>query len=212
MDVHPPENPIRTWKDFFLHLLTITIGLFIALTLESAIESMHHRHLVRDARENLQREIDGNHKRFAANARDIQLNRTQLARDLDQLREIHDGKQLQNAELSWTWHWNSYGNAAWETTKESGAVPYMDPRSISTYTWIYAQQEYVNATALDLFNEETRVNAALVVAKDPSKLIPTEVERLMIRSAEIDLALTSLEAVMKALDDMYGDALTKPPV
>jgi hypothetical protein len=128
------------------------------------------------------------------------------------LREIHDGKQLQNAELSWISHWNSYGNAAWETAKESGAVPYMDSRAISTYTWIYAQQEYVNATALNLFDEETRVNAALVVAKDPSKLIPTEVERLMIRSAEIDLALATLEAVMKALDDMYGDALTEPLV
>jgi hypothetical protein len=43
MDVHPPHLPIHTWKDFLLHLLTITIGLFIALTLEASIESIHHR-------------------------------------------------------------------------------------------------------------------------------------------------------------------------
>jgi hypothetical protein len=50
MDLHPPHQPIHTLKDFLLHLLTITVGLFIALTLEAAIESLHHRHLVRDAR------------------------------------------------------------------------------------------------------------------------------------------------------------------
>jgi hypothetical protein len=46
VDVHLPEKSIRTWKDFLLHLLTITIGLFIAFTLEAAVQSMHHRHLV----------------------------------------------------------------------------------------------------------------------------------------------------------------------
>ena len=50
MDVQPPHQPVRGWKDFALHLLTITIGLFIALSLEAAVQSLHHRHLVRDAR------------------------------------------------------------------------------------------------------------------------------------------------------------------
>jgi hypothetical protein len=36
VDVSPPPQPIGSWKDFLLHLLTITIGLFIALTPEAA--------------------------------------------------------------------------------------------------------------------------------------------------------------------------------
>ena len=39
MDVHPLHHAPRTWRDFFLHLLTITIGLFIALTLQAAVET-----------------------------------------------------------------------------------------------------------------------------------------------------------------------------
>jgi hypothetical protein len=35
MDVSPQYQPIHSWRDFLLHLLTITIGLFIALTLEA---------------------------------------------------------------------------------------------------------------------------------------------------------------------------------
>ena len=49
MDVHPVHHAPLTWRDFFVQLLMITIGLFIALTLQAAVESLHHRHLVRDA-------------------------------------------------------------------------------------------------------------------------------------------------------------------
>jgi hypothetical protein len=210
VDVHPPEKSIRTWKDFLLHLLTITIGLFIALTLEAAVESMHHRHLVREARVNLRSEVENNHQLYAKNAAELQRNRIELAHDLEQLRALRDGKQLSNPKLSWTLDWSGYGDAAWKTAKESGAVPYMDSRSISDYTWLYSQQEYVTSMALTLLNEESRVNAVLVVAQEPSKLIPTEIESLMIRTAEIDLEASVLQTWMKALDDMYERALSKP--
>jgi hypothetical protein len=210
VDVHLPEKSIRTWKDFLLHLLTITIGLFIALTLEAAVESMHHRDLVRDARESLRSEIQDNRQLYAKNAQELQLNRIQLAQDIAQLRELRDGKPLPDPKLSWTSNWNGYGDAAWKTAKESGAVPYMDSRSISDYTWLYDQQAYVMSMALTLLNEETRVNAVLVVAQQPSKLTPAEIESLLIRTAEIDLGTSTLETWMKALDDMYARALAKP--
>jgi hypothetical protein len=209
VDVHPPRQSIHTWKDFLLHLLTITIGLFIALTLEAAVESAHHRHLVRDAHENLRREIERNHKVYADNVRDLRLNRNQLARDIDQLRELRNGKKLENPDLSWTWNWDSYGDAAWKTARESGAVAYMDSGWISTYSWVYTQQEYVNSTALAVVNEEIRASAPLEVAKDPSKLSPAEIETLLIKSAEIYLSFATLETIMKALDDMYAEALKR---
>jgi hypothetical protein len=49
MDVQPPQQPIHSVKDFLLHLLTITVGLLIALALEAAVQYLHHRSLVRDA-------------------------------------------------------------------------------------------------------------------------------------------------------------------
>jgi hypothetical protein len=210
VDVHLPEKSIRTWKDFLLHLLTITIGLFIALTLEAAVESMHHRHLVREARTNLRSEIEINHQFYAKNAQELQMNRIQLAHDLDQLRELRDGRQLSDPKLSWSLNWNGYGDAAWKTAKAGGAVPHMDSRSISDYTWLYDQQEYVMSMALTLQNEDSRVNAVLVVAREPSKLNPAEIDSLLIRTAEIDLDASRLETWMKALDDMYARALTKP--
>jgi hypothetical protein len=79
------------------------------------------------------------------------------------LRELRKGKKLENPNLSWAWSWDSYGDAAWRTARESGAVSYMDSAWISAYTGIYLQQEYVDSTALAIVNEETRAGAPLKV-------------------------------------------------
>jgi hypothetical protein len=44
MDVHAPHEAIHTWKDFWIHLGTITIGLLIAISLEQSVEALHHLH------------------------------------------------------------------------------------------------------------------------------------------------------------------------
>ena len=61
MDIHPP-HPIHTWKDFGVQLVTITAGILIALSLEGVRESLHDRALVREARENIRREITDNQR------------------------------------------------------------------------------------------------------------------------------------------------------
>jgi hypothetical protein len=203
MDVHPPHQPIHTWKDFLLHLLAITVGLFIALTLEAAVESLHHRHLVRDARENLQREIATNQEQHAMNARWIQENREQLGRDIQQLRGLRKGNKLDPATLSWHWHWNSFSGIAWRVAHDSGAVSYMDPKLISSYSWIYLQQDYVNSTALQIVIDESKAGAALEAANDPANLTAVEIQSLLQKSAEIDLSLATLQTMMKGLEDMY---------
>lgn len=44
MEVHPPDHPIFTWKQFFLHMSTVCLGLLIAIGLDQAVEFAHHRH------------------------------------------------------------------------------------------------------------------------------------------------------------------------
>jgi hypothetical protein len=207
MDVNPPLQPVHSWRDFLVHLVTITIGLFIALTLEASIESIHHRHLVRDAHSNLRQEIAANHALYARNLREMQQNRDRLMRDLDQLRQLRDGKVPEHPDLSWRWAWDSYNEAAWNTARDSGAVPYMNTDWISLYSSLYAQQQYINATAHSILAEETRAAAALEVAGTPSRLTAAQIEALLIKSAEIDLSFASLETTMKALDDWYAEAL-----
>lgn len=39
MEVHPPEHPIFTWKQFFSHMAVIVLGLLIAIGLEQTVET-----------------------------------------------------------------------------------------------------------------------------------------------------------------------------
>jgi len=53
LDVHPPHSPAHTWKDFFIHIATITVGLLIAVGLEQTVEAIHHAHQRQELREAL---------------------------------------------------------------------------------------------------------------------------------------------------------------
>ena len=60
LDVHPPHEAAHTWKDFFIHIATIVVGLLIAVGLEQTVESLHNAHLRNELREQLRRESRDN--------------------------------------------------------------------------------------------------------------------------------------------------------
>ncbi len=60
LDVHPPHAPTHTWKDFFIHVGTICVGLLIAVGLEQTVEAIHHRHLRHELEEQLHAEAEHN--------------------------------------------------------------------------------------------------------------------------------------------------------
>ncbi len=210
MDVHPPHQPIHGWRDFFIHLGTITIGLCIALALESAAEAIHHRTIVREAHERLQREIQANRAQYAKNAQRLQSNRENLKRDIAVLLELRSGHKPADLRMHWGWDWDAYDDSAWRVARDVGAIPYMDPASLARYSDVYGQQEYVNQFAIAIFGDESKTPAPLLVTGDPAKLLPGEIESVLIGSAEIDARLGTLQSMMKGLDDLYAAARENP--
>jgi len=55
IDIHVPQAT-HTWKDFWIHLGTITIGLLIAISLEQSVEGLHHLHQRHQLEEDLRAE------------------------------------------------------------------------------------------------------------------------------------------------------------
>jgi hypothetical protein len=62
LDVHAPHETAHTWRDFFIHIATICVGLLIAVGLEQTVEAMHHGHerhaLEAQLRDEAQRNFD----------------------------------------------------------------------------------------------------------------------------------------------------------
>jgi hypothetical protein len=60
LDVHPPHHPTHTWKDFFIHIATIVVGLIIAVGLEQAVEALVHGRERAELIENMRAQAERN--------------------------------------------------------------------------------------------------------------------------------------------------------
>src|SRR5580698_5905014 len=94
IDVHPPSEPIHGWRDFFIHLSTITIGLLIALSLEGCVEWQHHRHLVHEAEASLHNEIEQNSRDLHESIDLLHKQQQALVQDVAILRYIIENKKV----------------------------------------------------------------------------------------------------------------------
>jgi len=210
LDVHPPEEPIRSWKDFLVHLATITIGLLIALALEAAVESIHYRTLVREARENLRHEMAENQKLYDKNALELQRSRERLQHDIAQLRELRSGRKLAHPDLHFSWSWDSYADAAWKSARDTGATSHMDLQAVEDYDGLYSQQSFVNEGAIGVFQDQARAAAPLRVVDDPNLLTPGEIESMLVATAQIDVRIETLQSLMKPLEQSFREHLNAP--
>ena len=60
LDVHAPHEATHNWKDFFIHIATIAVGLLIAVVLEQTVEAVHRHHEATALREDLHAETEPN--------------------------------------------------------------------------------------------------------------------------------------------------------
>jgi hypothetical protein len=141
IDVHPPHERIHGWRDFFLHLATITIGLLIALSLEGLVEWQHHRHLVHEAEASLYAEIKSNESGLASVLADVRKQQATLKQDvvvLDQL--IKDPKSNTNQQMTIQFRIVGFDDVSWKTAQNTGALAYMPYARAQEYAQIYDLQ------------------------------------------------------------------------
>jgi hypothetical protein len=58
MDLHPPGGPVRSLKDFFVHIGVVTLGILIALGLEQIVEARHRANLAKIAVAGFRQELE----------------------------------------------------------------------------------------------------------------------------------------------------------
>lgn len=140
IDVHAPHERMEGIRDFLLHLLTITVGLLIALSLEGLVEWRHHVHLVDEANRTLRVELAYNSKQLASESVQLVKETAQVDKDLETLRAIQRdsrNKAAQNASLSVNFSGTSLRDTAWRTAQATGALGYMDCDQSQRYSGAY---------------------------------------------------------------------------
>ena len=142
LDVHPPHESMHGWRDFFLHLTTITIGLLIALSLEGMVEWQHRRHLVHDAEAGLHAEIKGNAQNMDATLADLHKRQDILKHDVYVLNYIAtNGKYPEDKHMQVDFQIVGFESVGWKTAQSTGALSYMPYDLAQDYSSIYSQQD-----------------------------------------------------------------------
>ena len=126
LDVHAPEHPVQSLRDFFLHLFTITIGLLIALGLEAAVEWRHHVHVGDEAETNIVSELKDNQRDLADVLKSVPDEEKSLLGAMAFLQAHAQGKSYDIKGINLGMSLYSSRNASWQTAGATGAVAYMN--------------------------------------------------------------------------------------
>ena len=209
LDVHPPHEPVHGIRDFLLHILTITIGLLIALGLEAGVEYLHHRHIVAEARENIRHEIETNHDQMAKNLKSIEEDAVRINTNMDTIRTMRATPKGLKGHLEYTLSWSSFNDSAWRSARDMGALTYMPYEEVQGYADLYGQQQIVNDAAIKLFTSQSLVVAPMLMVKDKDTLPPEESLTMLRDTARTSLNVEILKQVMQGLDGSYTETLKK---
>ena len=210
LDVHPPHEPVHGIRDFLLHILTITVGLLIALSLEAMVEAMHHRHLVHEARENIRQEIQQNKEILAKDRSGLEGNKKLMSDQIAQLNAYARNPKQDPPKILLPWFWNSPNSAAFATARDTGALALMPYDEVQGYSGLYAQQQMVNEQASTYIRHQSEARTPLVIHGSVSDLTPTQLDKLIEGCAISlnDIAYT--EDLMVGLEHGYDRLLSTP--
>jgi hypothetical protein len=213
IEVHPPNEPVHSWRDFFLHLVTITIGLVIALSLEGLVEWRHHKELVHEAQASLQVEIEANARELQKALKDVDAEQKQLAEDVVMLQKIIDNPKASNPETpKIDIHIPAFDDVSWQTAKATGALSYMPYGEAHRYSDIYKQQEEVDVAEHQAVNDVV-LSVALKPFLEPAttKFNPEDAPMLKRRIKILQVRLYLLAVLIHDLDGKYQKFLAAHP-
>jgi hypothetical protein len=212
LDVHPPHEPMHGWRDFFLHLTTITIGLLIALGLEGLVEWRHHRHLVHEAEASLRQEIKSNEGSVAGMLEGAQKQEGVLKQDVVILQQMIANPKIQPHDLSISFQLTNLDDVSWKTAQNTGALSYMPYALAKDYAGLYYLQDEVDRT------EKEGVRLTVLAAAsfgNPEFTVPAMiVEKNKMRIDRIEAVqgqLYLLQSLLQGLDAQYKKFLNAHP-
>ena len=202
LDVHPPHHAATTWRDFFIHIATIVIGLLIAVGLEQTVEAIHHHHQVAEMEEALRQESLENRHVIQDDIAVIDAIAPVARADMASLEpgRFSGGNRpvvltpLPGAPL--------YApiDAAWLGMRDSALIAIV-PRQLSANYW---KLDFIIHKVIDIIEEAGKLKdrmIAIVNLQTPaSPLSPSERDALRMAFSELNQQLDHLRVTLSKLD------------
>jgi hypothetical protein len=192
MDIHAPEKPIHSLKDFGIHIAVVTVGIVIALGLEGVRETIHDHRLVRETRENERHELESDldHAQREA-ARVMRYNDELKAMVIAMPAAAQQHPAEFAAELQGVRNPGYFfsGNA-WSAALSTGALAHMSTEEVSAYAYAAEGMKNYSTLQAETRMQEARVKAYVAAhpTMTPDQLAEVTERLILFAKAEESLA------------------------
>ena len=204
MDIHPPDRPILSFKEFLVHIGTVTIGILIALSLEQLIEWRHHQNLIGEARDNIRAEIADNRRELAGHIAETPKNIAGQEAVLQWIADIEKRGTSSIHSLKLETNLAELSSTSWTTAQAVGALALMDYAEVKRDAAVYQLQqefEHLQREALDATTAAMAPFTGRTV--DPAKASAAELQEERNRVRRSLAALQVQDQIGKALEKRY---------
>jgi len=207
LDVHPPDHKLHGVGDFFLHLFTITVGLFIALSLEGLVERVHHNHLREEATANITQELKDNRKNIQDATVVLQGERDNLLGVLAFAAARKANQPYDVDKLSVSFNIAALHDASWNTAATTGGLSYMDYGRVENFAAVYKLQEKYLHLQDETLEEFIQMQSYVVTGQDPMQIPVAEVTAAEPTVRRALAHLKAMQEVGASLSKNYDVAL-----
>jgi hypothetical protein len=192
LDVHPIHAPVHGWRDFFIHIATIVVGLCIAVGIQQTVEFAHNRYQLRELREALRLERQEAYETLNRETKFWRWTIAELQNNLmifEYLKQ-HPGipQEKLPGVLIWFTSSDNFKSAVWDAAHQSGAIALLPREEIENDSMLYWHFTLQNQMQLEAALAIVTAERYNISDADPSHLSPAQI------AAEIDLTQAALTA------------------
>src|SRR5215813_12977437 len=130
------HSAAHRWKDFFVQIAAIAIGLLLALGLDRIVGYFHERHQLTQARRDLKLEIEQNRRVWEKNKAEVQRIQKELEADLSIIQALQS-KSPPAGKLDYSENFYAIIDGPWQAVRQNGSLSLMPNDELQTYAWFH---------------------------------------------------------------------------
>lgn len=209
LDVHAPHHAVHTWKDFFIHLATISTGLLIAIGLEQTVEHFHHRHQVAEMMEKLRTETLENRDILQTDLKETDRVASVVDDNLRALAAIKDGRDQTSFTPTPLPDWFGYvpTDTSWLMMRDGALLSIVPDLLVGNYFRIELQFASLARWYWMATTARAQLTAALQIHASPAVLSAQERESLQRAYSDFGVAMAGYRQRLKQTDIVLSMAL-----
>jgi hypothetical protein len=203
-EVNASHSVIRSWRDFFVHTVTIVFGLLIAIGLEQSVVYIHHRLQLQEARRELLKEAKDNQRIVEFNIEATRKAAAALEADIAALRAQQSSRTPMLQKLDYNWEPWDTADGAWQAARQNGSLSLMPHDELSRHAHVYAVLAAF-MQVLPEFGIRMEVAGAIARRAPDGNLSPKDIEELMSATSEAQGRVALLQRLLGyAKDGLRG--------